>query len=335
MTKAIGWRAVVFVITHLALGLFGIPFLVTTSANQFTIPWDLDHFVPEEGCQWQPLFPEVDGLLYNAHYLAGPRPGQTWEDWLLRIRAYRDAIRAHTRDASSFGIVLRFDGVRAWVRVNRRWAWAVNLSPGETICFHGEARWLDGNSTLCLALDWCDRSGGADGVWRGWSTVVASCSIPQDSAWHPFEITATIPPFDSVNCWARPILGMDGTFDRRPGSLVLRNLTLSLPDTPERSQQRVGLSAEVTKPKGIGIDDSIYRRPDLSWMTRNFVCGFIMIYDRAFWDPERLEYRTAGLCDEAEREFGGFDSVVLWQPITGSEPTGETSSISFATCPAD
>ncbi len=60
------------------------------------------------------------------------------------------------------------------------------------------------------------------------------------------------------------------------------------------------------------FDDSIYRRDDLRWMTRNFVCGFLFVYDRSFWDPERREYRVRALCDEARRESGGYDSVVLW-----------------------
>lgn len=69
-----------------------------------------------------------------------------------------------------------------------------------------------------------------------------------------------------------------------------------------------------------GADDSIYRRHDLAWMTSNFVCGFVFIYDRSFWDPARIGnadhtadgYRVDTLCSEAREDFGGFDSIVLW-----------------------
>jgi len=61
-----------------------------------------------------------------------------------------------------------------------------------------------------------------------------------------------------------------------------------------------------------GFDESLYRRGDLAWMTANFVCGFVFIYDRSFWDPERRQYGVDSLCQEARREFGGFDSIVLW-----------------------
>ena len=61
-----------------------------------------------------------------------------------------------------------------------------------------------------------------------------------------------------------------------------------------------------------GFDDSLYHRDDLKWMTRNFVCAFLFVYDRAFWSPEAQRYRVAELCREAQQEFGGYDSVVLW-----------------------
>jgi hypothetical protein len=159
-------------------------------------------------------------------------------------------------------------------------------------------------------MDWCDRSRGIDGAWLGWSTVLASSPIPKDGAWHAFEIATRLPAFDAATRWARPIVGMDGTFDRRPGSMLLRNLTLSLPRSRARAERFRAVKPEAD-PRG-GLDDAVYGRADLAWMTRNFVCGFVMVYDRSFWDPERRQYRVGSLSEEAQREFGGFDSVVLW-----------------------
>ena len=93
-----------------------------------------------------------------------------------------------------------------------------------------------------------------------------------------------------------------------------------------RQSVRTGrTAAQPAQGERAGIDDAIYRRPDLRWMIRNFVCGFVMIYDRSFWDPDRFEYRTAALCDEARRDFGGFDSVVLWHayPRIGADPRNQ------------
>jgi len=60
------------------------------------------------------------------------------------------------------------------------------------------------------------------------------------------------------------------------------------------------------------FDDAIYKREDLRWMARNFVCGFLFVYDRSFWDPQKRAYRIGPLCEEARRQWGGYDSVVLW-----------------------
>ncbi len=286
--------------------------LAATGDDTFVAAWNRHVFVAEEGCHWQAAGLRLADVPHNAHYLAGPRPGEDWRAWLAKLHAYREAVRSRNPDAAWDEIAMQFDGVRAWVRLNRRWAWAADLAPGETMHLRGEARCLEGNGMLCLALDWCDRSLNAEGAWRGWSTVLASTPIPRDRVWHRFELTAKVPAFEVARLWARPILGMDGTFDRRPGTLALRNVTLLVPNTPDRAARRpvdLDQNNRLTKP---GIDDAVYRRPDLSWMTRNFVCGFVMVHDRSFWDPENREYRPGPLCAEARHEFGGYDSVVLW-----------------------
>jgi len=279
-------------------------------AQQLIVPWGLTTFVPEEGCRWQRPAAALEGLPHNAHYLASPRPGQDWDRWLTALRTYRDAVRKGLHDPAQAQILLRFDGVRAWVRTDRRWAWAADLAPGETVLVRGEVRPLAGNGTLCLALDWCDRSQQDQGPWRGWSTVIGSSSSPDDGDWQRFEISARVPPFDFAKCWARPILGMDGTFDARPGSVLLRNLSLSLPHSPARRERLQALKPPPDRPAG--FDDSLYCRADLGWMTRNFVCGFLFVYDRSFWDPQKRQYRVGPLCEEVQREFGAYDSVVLW-----------------------
>ncbi len=280
------------------------------ASDGLVLPWSREHFIAEEGCRWELSLPGLRGLRHNAHYIAPPGPGEDWKAWLQRLRAYRETTRAHLRDAGPAQILLQFDGVRAWVRTDRRAALAADLAPGQRLVLKGQAQWLAGNNKLCLAFDWCDRGGGAEGPWRGWSAVVASASIPQDGAWHDFEIAVEVPRFAAEKHWARPILGMDGTFDAKRGSVALRQLTLTFPHAIERAKRLQTLRA---KPAGtVSFDDSIYRRDDLGWMTRNFVCGFLFVYDRSFWDPEQRRYRVAELCDEAQREFGGYDSVVLW-----------------------
>ncbi|MCX7597357.1 MAG: formylglycine-generating enzyme family protein [Armatimonadetes bacterium] len=279
-------------------------------AEKLAVPWAPGAFSADEGCQWQRAgdMPAPSG---NLHYLAGPAPGQEWANWLRGLREYRQWVRAGLHDMSEQTISLRFDGVRAWVRTGRSWAFAADLQPREKIAFVGRARWREGNRTLCLAFDWCDRPRGAQGQWVGWSGVVGSVTIPADGEWHDFRLEAAVPDFDAAAAWARPILGMDGTFDAAPGLVELGHLQLLLPPRPARVAAWRWLTASL--PRSPGFSDAIYRRSDLRWAARSFVCGFIFVYDRWFYDPASGQYRVNDLLNDAEREFGGFDSVVLWQ----------------------
>jgi len=60
-------------------------------------------------------------------------------------------------------------------------------------------------------------------------------------------------------------------------------------------------------------DDALYRRPAFAWSASNYCCGFILAWDTQFYDPQGEGYTIDVFLDEGEREFGGYDSVVVWQ----------------------
>ncbi len=62
----------------------------------------------------------------------------------------------------------------------------------------------------------------------------------------------------------------------------------------------------------IGYDGSNYLRPELRWTQRNFVCVQMMIEERTFFDPERARYTVDAYLNSLEKEFGGVDSVLIW-----------------------
>ena len=53
-------------------------------------------------------------------------------------------------------------------------------------------------------------------------------------------------------------------------------------------------------------------RPDLSWMSHNFTCAMCMMYDTGFYDAESHEYPVESILADGRKEFGGYDSIVLW-----------------------
>jgi formylglycine-generating enzyme required for sulfatase activity len=62
----------------------------------------------------------------------------------------------------------------------------------------------------------------------------------------------------------------------------------------------------------LNYDDRLYRRPEFAWSAANFSCCFLMMCDQAFYDPAAGRYTVEAFLDHGQREFGGYDSVVLW-----------------------
>jgi hypothetical protein len=284
--------------------------LTAAEPDVVSIPWLQTTFVPGTGCQWQSPMRSLRSLEHNAHYLAPPAPTGDWEPWYQKMLEYRQEVRSQLHATRPGHLTMNFQGVRSWFRVATDWGYAADVKPGEAISLQGRARWRQGNSQLCLAFDFCDRTLDDPGTWRGWSTVLATAEVPRDGQWHSFAIETRVPEFDNAAHWARPILGMDGTYNAEPGLIELTDVRVVLPAIPSRRTRLDDLLENTARHPA--FDEAIYQREDLQWMTRNFVCGFLFMYDRSFWDPDQAGYQVEQVCDTARREFGGFDSVVLW-----------------------
>ena len=91
-------------------------------------------------------------------------------------------------------------------------------------------------------------------------------------------------------------------------------LVIKAPDNPAEwptwrtalHEWRARICAEVYR------DDHRYTLPETQWMQRSFTCALVMTFDTVFYDPETNTYRLDALLEEGKREFGGYDSLVLW-----------------------
>jgi len=64
---------------------------------------------------------------------------------------------------------------------------------------------------------------------------------------------------------------------------------------------------------GLNYDDSLYKRADFLWAQSSFSCCFIMMCDEQFYDHRTGRYTIEAFLEQGERDFGGYDSFVLWQ----------------------
>ena len=62
----------------------------------------------------------------------------------------------------------------------------------------------------------------------------------------------------------------------------------------------------------LNYDDALYRKPEFTWARSAYACCFLMIYDQVFYDPKGGGYTVDSLLDDGIKEFGGYDSLVLW-----------------------
>jgi iron(II)-dependent oxidoreductase len=278
----------------------GLLLLGASLSAQGLLPFSSATYSADEDSQW--IMGGASDAAGNAWYIGDP-PAEGRDRWLAGLQRYRDAVREHVHEQSETEIAFR--GVRAWVRMRNGFAKALDLQPGEPFRIEVEARWVEGNSELVLAFDLLSRESDA---WQGWSTVFSTLSLPRDGEWHRLTWEGNLPQFDHTRQWAKLIVGMDATHDATPGCVLLRDFALTIPQRARPTME--ALLRDL--PQSPALDRSIYDRPDLRWASRAFVCHFTFMYDRSFYDPTAGRFTPERFLAEGDREFGGYDAVVLW-----------------------
>ena len=69
----------------------------------------------------------------------------------------------------------------------------------------------------------------------------------------------------------------------------------------------------------IEYDDGAYRAPEFAWTRGCFSVALVWLWDELLYDHEAGRFTPERFCAESEREFGGFDGIVLWHayPVIG------------------
>ena len=68
-----------------------------------------------------------------------------------------------------------------------------------------------------------------------------------------------------------------------------------------------------------GYDGSAYELPELAWTQRCFAVALLWQWDELLYDFGAHRFTPERVLEEAQREFGGYDAVVLWHayPVIG------------------
>ena len=86
------------------------------------------------------------------------------------------------------------------------------------------------------------------------------------------------------------------------------------PDDPLKWEEWRKSLSEWRKKKQLALnyDGTSYRTEPFKWISSDFTCCFVMTCDSDFYDHVRNEYTIRSLIERGKKEFGGYDSVVLW-----------------------
>jgi formylglycine-generating enzyme required for sulfatase activity len=109
--------------------------------------------------------------------------------------------------------------------------------------------------------------------------------------------------------WPVVAFGADSTF-----SLDVSGGIIPAPnDAAQWPAYRAALAkwSEETRAR-LQYNDTLYRRPEFAWSASNYACCFLMMCDEMFYDRHASRYTVEKILRYGEREFGGYDSVLLW-----------------------
>ncbi len=60
------------------------------------------------------------------------------------------------------------------------------------------------------------------------------------------------------------------------------------------------------------FDETLYRRPDLTWIRKSYILTLLFAWDRDYYDPAARRYRFDEFLSGREGDFGGYDAFMIW-----------------------
>ena len=283
--------------------------LITSTISEAGIP--LNSYQGDKSCKCDKL--KVEGVELGKKYgrfIALPGKDIDYELWLKNLHKYRQDVISGKNFQK---IIIDYKPPRAWIRTDQIIAKTLGLKKGEEIVITIDARWVEGNNELCIGFDVHDK---VDNSKKGWTGVVQHVAIKKGQESSRYTVKMIAPNFDGETQWLLPIFGMDSTYNNAPGKIEISRIDIAVSEN--KRNEAVAKLIESSPNYSTKIDLSIYDRGELEWVTENFSCHFTFMYDSSFYDPEK-GYLVDSFLKDGKKEFGGYDSVVLWQgyPILG------------------
>jgi iron(II)-dependent oxidoreductase len=265
----------------------------------------------------------TDKFEQNQVFIAPPgKTRDQWQTWYHDLLEYRDSMRNDMNDPGAYFIDLNlldpaenYTYDHAAIQLNPELSRKLRFLPGEQMEIDLKIRRRSGSRELYIGYEYSllklDKEAHTEA-----QPFADSLAIPAGEGWQELKITTTIPAFDTGSLSILPMVSINTKRCDSGTRFYIKNIRYRINSDDRRTALIEKLKPVNTDPK---MDRQIYDRPENRDNKKNFVMGFVFIWDKDFYDDQKNEYRVDHYCDLMERQFGGFNSVVLWHgyPMLG------------------
>ncbi|GJM27729.1 MAG: hypothetical protein DHS20C17_03640 [Cyclobacteriaceae bacterium] len=248
-----------------------------------------------------------DFFEHNISYIKPVENEVEWEKWYNQLKKHKQTIRNSIACDTCYFLELKYnENQYSGFSINRELAASLFLMPNENITLSGQSQWLKGGSQLYITYEYT-LHGRDKGIKYKYDHLIDSLSLSNEEGWQSFSKTLTVPYFDADSFWISPRITINRKKENSVEHCFLKNLKINMAENENRAP-----NINNKKPHNYAFDDQIYARDDLAWMHSNFIMGFAFIWDMDFYDSKNGVYTVDKFCAQANEEFGGFNSVLLW-----------------------
>lgn len=282
-------------------------FLLTLGCNRpdtISYPYSQWTVAPSgHNIQW---YYETD-LEMNSSFIAIPGE-EGWEEWYTDLLEYRASVREKIGKAPPAMKATPGSGESVRIHFDKT-GYDLHLQEGESITFHGRIRDLKLPVTIFADYDLKTKGEELSYVVRKKITGADSLTVRPEAGDVTFSMATRIPHFASDSFSITPAIRIKLQTDQEQPSFIIDSVVLEVPAT----DQRTAYHSAIKKMIAAQSEDNDLKLPgEFDWTHDNFVMGFAFVWDQDLWDPETGSWTVDHYCEKMEKEFGGFQSVVLW-----------------------
>ncbi len=250
-------------------------------------------------------YQQFEDIKENETVIAPPAFDEDWNAWYKKMKDYQTYLRGNLNDTAAMFLQTKVSKGNS-VRLHfKRVLNDMRLRPNDKITFNGFAKNNTGNTRFRINLIYIK-------IGQEMSHAIIKTenisSVNITPAWTSLHSEFRLPDFDTSKLMVQPVVFFEGD---TTAEIQIKGLTFSIPSSKINKEKYDALKSSFY-PKSTAVDRQLYDRKEMQWIKSNFISGFAYLWDHDFWDADKKEFTIQKYCDKMKKEFGGFQSVLIW-----------------------